>query len=509
MEKQVPYGTPEHELPSYLEKVQSQLPALQLLINMGWEYLTPEETVNLRGGRLGSFILEPILLDHIRNHCRYEFKGTIHPFTENAIQNAVQALKAFRATGATHQNEQAYDLLCLGTSVPQTVEGDTKSFTIDYIDWKNPERNTFHCTAEYKVERVGYQKHYVPDIVLFVNGIPLVVMECKRSAYTQTKKQPIDLAIDQLFDYQAKDGIPQLFLYCQILMALARDKAQYGTTGTPRPFWTVWREGNLDSPIRNLLDRAMNQHTVDRLLSGPFKDVRNAYLSVLEQSRGIYEQDRLLYSLCRPERLLELVYKFILFDNGIKKVARYQQYFTVHDIMRRALQAPGQEPRPGGVVWHTQGSGKSLTMVMLAKSLALHPDISNPKIVLVTDRIDLDDQILGTFRACGLEPEHANTGKHLTELLLDHRSHIVTTLIHKFTTAASNRVLSQVDRNTFVLVDEGASQSVPGTARPHAYGHERGLFYCIHRHASGQVSEKKHICPVRLRSVRIIDGEIV
>ena len=92
MEEQAPYGRPEHELPSYLEKVQSQLPALQLLMQMGWEYLTPEETVNLRGGRLGSFILEPILLDHIRNHCRYEFKGAIHPFTENAIQIRGSAL---------------------------------------------------------------------------------------------------------------------------------------------------------------------------------------------------------------------------------------------------------------------------------------------------------------------------------------------------------------------------------------------------------------------------------
>jgi type I restriction enzyme R subunit len=455
MEEQTPYGRPEHELPSYLEKVQSQLPALQLLINMGWEYLTPEETVNLRGGRLGSAILEPILLDHIRNHCRYEFKGNTHPFTENAIQNAVQALNAFRAIGATHQNEQAYDLLCLGTSVPQTVEGDTKSFTIDYIDWKNTERNTCHCTAEYKVERIGYQKHYVPDIVLFVNGIPLVVMECKRSAYTQTKKQPIDLAIDQLADYQAKDGIPQIFLYCQMLLALARDKAQYGTTGTPRPFWTVWREEDIDSPIQHLLNQSIDRQALYRLLSFPFQDVRNAYLALLEQGREVYDQDRLLYSLCRPERLLELAYKFILFDNGTKKVARYQQYFTVHDIIRRTLKAPQEEARQGGVVWHTQGSGKSLTMVMLAKSLALHPDISNPKIVLVTDRIDLDDQIWGTFRACSLEPEQANTGKHLTELLLDHRTHIVTTLIHKFATAASNRVLSRVDRNTFVLVDEG------------------------------------------------------
>ncbi len=455
MEKQKPFGSPDTRPPSYLEKVQSQLPALQLMIRMGWQYLTPEETVRLRGGRLGTAILEPILGDHIRSHCRYEFKKAVHPFTENAIQNAVQALKAFRATGATHQNEQAYDLLCLGTSVPQTVEGDTKSFTIEYIDWKNTENNHFHCTAEYKVERIGQQKHCVPDIVLFVNGIPVAVMECKRSAYTRTRKAPIDLAVDQLADYQVKEGIPQLFLYCQILLALARDKAEYGTTNTPRPFWTVWKEALSEDKIRELLDRPMDRKIMDQLLSGPFKDVRKEYLTVLEQGREIYEQDRILYCLCRPERLLELVYKFILFDNGVKKIARYQQYFAVRSIIDRVMQAPSEKPRPGGVVWHTQGSGKSLTMVMLAKSLALHPDLKNPKIVLVTDRIDLDDQICGTFRACGMEPEQAKTGKHLAELLLDRRSHIVTTLIHKFETAASSRAIDRVARDTFVLVDEG------------------------------------------------------
>ncbi len=204
-----------------------------------------------------------------------------------------------------------------------------------------------------------------------------------------------------------------------------------------------------------MLGRSIAKDDTDTLLSGPFKDVRADYLAVLEQGRGIYEQDRLLYCLCRPERLIELTYKFILFDNGIKKIARYQQYFTVHNILGRVLQTAPGASRPGGVVWHTQGSGKSLTMVMLAKSLALHPEIANPKIVLVTDRIDLDDQIWGTFRACGLEPEQASTGKHLTDLMLDHRTHIVATLIHKFATAATSRMMNRVDRDTFVLVDEG------------------------------------------------------
>ena len=442
-------------LPSYLEKVQSQLPALQLLNQMGWQYLTPEQTVTLRSGRLSSTILEPVLVDFIRDHARYEFKGQSRPFTENAIQTAVQALKNFRATGALFQNEEAYDLLCLGTSVPQTIEGDTKSFTIDYIDWKHPENNTYHCTAEFKVERIGLQKHYIPDIVLFVNGIPLVVMECKRSAYKQKQKEPIDLAIEQLGDYQIKQGIPQLFLYSQVLLALARDKAQYGTTGTARKFWTVWKTEDVDSDIETLLGRSLSPEDRKHLLSGPFAEVSHQYKGILAQGREVYEQDRLVYALCRPQRLLELVYKYVIYDKGTKKIARYQQYFTVQAILKRILQAEPSETRQGGVVWHTQGSGKSLTMVMLAKCLALHPRIANPTVILVTDRIDLDDQICGTFRACGLEPEQAKTGKHLVELLTDGRRHVVTTLIHKFTTAAAQRKLKQANRNTFVLVDEG------------------------------------------------------
>jgi type I restriction enzyme R subunit len=444
---------PLYETPNYLESVQSQLPALQLLVEMGWEYLTPEQCSKLRNGRLGTAVLDPILYDFIRGHGRYTFKGGEHVFTENAIANAVQALKSFRATGAIHQNEQVYDLLCLGTSVPQTVEGDTKSFSIAYIDWKHPEKNRYHCTAEFKVERVGLQKHYVADIVLFINGIPVVVIECKRSAYSDNKKQPVDLAIEQLLRYQKKNGIPQVFLYSQLLLALARDKAEYGTTGTPRKFWTVWREEGIDESIEELVKRPVPE--ASPILTGPFAAAAEGFLKLHSEGRKVYQQDRALYALCRPERLLRLIYRSIVFDNGIKKVARYQQFFAVEDILKRVRGGDPDEPRAGGVVWHTQGSGKSLTMVMLAKALVLSPDILTPKVVLVTDRIDLDDQICNTFRACGLEPEQANTGEHLAQLLMDDKAHVVTTLIHKFEAAAKNRNLKGATRDTFVLVDEG------------------------------------------------------
>ena len=190
-----------------------------------------------------------------------------------------------------------------------------------------------------------------------------------------------------------------------------------------------------------LLEACRRLRRLRNLLSFPF-DVAPSSAPCSTQGRAVYEQDRALYALCRPDRLLELAYKFIVFDNGEKKIARYQQYFTVQDILKRVSSEQSTSRDRGGVVWHTQGSGKSLTMVMLAKSLALHPDIPNPKIILVTDRIDLDDQICGTFRACGLEPEQASTGKHLVELLQD-TTHVVTTLIHKFAAAAVQQGLKR------------------------------------------------------------------
>ncbi len=448
-EETIPYTA----TPSYLEAVQSQLPALQLLINMGWDYLSPEECVKLRAGRLSNALLEPILLDQLRENCRFDFKGRTHAFTENAIQSAVQEIKNVRATGATFQNEEVYDLLCLGTSQPQTVEGDTKSFDLKFIDWGNWENNSYHCTAEFKTERVGQSKHFIPDIVLFVNGIPVVVIECKRAAYTDPNKKPIDLAIAQLGDYQRSDGIPQVFLTSQLLLALARDKAEYGTTGTPRKFWSRWREEGIDAEIRDLIGLALPDDQQEKLMDGPFAANKQAFQKLLREGRGVYEQDRTLYGMCRPDRLLELMFQFIQYDNGLKKIARYQQYFTVKDILKRVTSSPEGAPRAGGVVWHTQGSGKSLTMVMLAKALAISKQIENPRIILVTDRIDLDDQIYGTFKACGMKVEQAGTGAHLLEMLQDGKRHIITTLINKFA-AATARSTIEVDHNTFVLVDE-------------------------------------------------------
>lgn len=169
------------------------------------------------------------------------------------------------------------------------------------------------------------------------------------------------------------------------------------------------------------------------------------------------EQDKFICSLCRPDRLIEMARQFIVYDEGgaVKKIARYQQYFAVKKTLERVRQNSPDGRRKGGVIWHTQGSGKSLTMVLLGKALALDTTIENPRVVLVTDRIDLDEQIWKTFHQCGKDPVQAKTGKHLMELLDEDKASVITTIIDKFGAAAkANRDFKIEGRNIFVLVDE-------------------------------------------------------
>ncbi len=169
--------------------------------------------------------------------------------------------------------------------------------------------------------------------------------------------------------------------------------------------------------------------------------------------RAVSAQDRILYSLLNPARLLDLIYGYVLFDSGTKKIARYQQYFAVRATIDRVQQVRGDASRQGGVIWHTTGSGKSLTMVMLAKALVRESSILNPKIILVNDRVDLDDQLKDTFKDCGTTPVKATSGKHLLELLNEPKAEIITTVIDKFETVAREKVTNP-SANIFVLVDE-------------------------------------------------------
>jgi type I restriction enzyme, R subunit len=440
-----------HELPSLLEDLISQIPALQLLQNLGWSYVTPEESVSLRGGKLSGVILDGVLVPQLRKLNKIRFKGEVHEFSEGNIQSAVQAIKDVVFDGLVRTNEKIYDLLILGKSLSQTIDGDTKSFPLQYIDW-NPEtfltNSIFQVTEEFEVERTASHETRRPDIVLFVNGIPLAVIECKRPDI----KGAIEQAISQNLRNQRDDEIPKLFLYSQLLLAVSKNEAKYGTTGTALKFWSIWKE-DVDAALSPFMKKPLGEIEKDRLFADRGADLRNYFDQLERRPRKITPQDRTLFSLCRPERILDLVINFTIFDAGEKKVARYQQFFCVKKILKRIRQRDDDGRRKGGIVWHTQGSGKSLTMVMLAKA-AVREDLSNYKVVLVTDRVDLDDQIYRTFRHCDMEPDRAKSGRHLAKLLEGAKSRVVTTIIDKFETAVLKCDLRNESENVFVLVDE-------------------------------------------------------
>ena len=184
------------ETPLMKEDNISQIPALQLLMNMGYSYLTPEEALRLRGGRESSVILDGVLTDWLRRNNIVRYKGAEYPFTEGNIFSAVQSLKDVVIDGLIRTNEKIYDLICLGKSLQQSIDGDLKSFSLQYINWEDPTKNVYHVTEEFSVERVGTNETYRPDIVLFVNGIPFAVIECKRPDLGPGK-DPLAQAISQ------------------------------------------------------------------------------------------------------------------------------------------------------------------------------------------------------------------------------------------------------------------------------------------------------------------------
>ena len=430
------------------EMYQSQIPALQLLIGLGYEYLSPARALTMRGGKKSNLLLEEVLRGQLEKINRIQYKGTEYSFSEANIQEAVQKLKNVKYDGLLKTNENIYNLITLGTALEQTVENDQKSFNLNYIDWKTPTNNQFHVVPEYGVERSRSTETVRPDIVLFVNGIPLGVIECKSTNID------IEDAVSQNIRNQGYTYIPKLFTYAQLIMAVKANSAKYATVGSPAEFWGNWNElEDTEDQIATVVNTPLSTNQKSELFTGAFAIAREYFDNLERQGRSVTEQDKAIHGLCHPERLLDLTYRFTLFDNGIKKIARYQQFFVVRSTMRRIKQRNEDGKREGGFIWHTQGSGKSLTMVMLTRALTLDPDISGQRVVLVTDRENLDEQLGNTFEACGLSKERATSGKNLVKHLRN-KVGIITTLIHKFDTGWVSQKFSDESYDIFMLVDE-------------------------------------------------------
>ncbi|MFM9329901.1 type I restriction endonuclease subunit R [Paenibacillus mesotrionivorans] len=406
---------------SYDERFISQQPALEVLKGLDYQVLTPEQTEIMRGS-IYNVLIRTVLEERLNEFNSYEYKGTTYKFSQNNIQQAIRNLDEPLTDGLVKTNEKIFETLMLGRSYTEFLpDGSKKSFTIQYIDWENFENNVFHVVEEFTVERMDGRGTVRPDIVLFVNGIPLAVLECKKASIS------MEQGISQMIRNQGKDYIPQLFKFVQIVMSTNKNETKYATCNTPKKFWSVWKEEK-----EEWLQSILNETVMGRLPT---------------------IQDKNIISLFHPERLLELTHFFTLFDKDVKKVTRYQQYFAIKEIIKTIHERDESGNRQSGVIWHTQGSGKSLTMVMLAKYILSEMSEFNPKVVVVTDRVELDKQIHKTFKHTRLKASRATKGSHLVDLIRDNNADIVTTLIHKFDTASV--MLKPVEsRDIFILVDE-------------------------------------------------------
>ena len=408
----------EEKIPVANEMSTSQRPAIEVLQKLGYKYISEEENKNLRNNILTDVIFKDILAKKLNEINSYEYKGEKYKFSASTIGQAIKDLNGDLVTGLISTNEKIYDLLTLGKSYQENmVDGTKRSFDIKYIDFEHPENNDFYVTEEFSVLRMNGKDYARPDIVLFVNGIPLAVIECKDASV------PIIQAISQNIRNQKPDYIPQLFKFIQIVMAANKNETKYATCGTPDKFWSTWNEQYVEKQ-NELLDKTVI-------------------------GRQITKQDRDIISLFEKERFLELIKDFIIFEAGKKKICRYQQYFAVKAMLERIKQ-----DKEGGVVWHTQGSGKSITMVYITKKIMEDKEIQNPQVVIATDRVDLDKQIHKTFNRIGVEAARATTGNNLTELIKNEKIRVITTVVNKFETVVKSGV--SVDApNTFILVDEG------------------------------------------------------
>lgn len=407
---------PDHTI--FNERPESQDRALRELQAMGYQYI-PRAEAEQKRGHLSSVIFPDVMREFLASQS-FLYRGKVTPFPDDAIGEAIRELDVPLDRSLMYSSKAIYDRLIYGKSCDvHLYDGNFQSFDISYINWDEPDKNIWQVTDEFSVERTN-GKFARPDIVILVNGIPLVVIECKKSGID------VEEGVKQNVRNWQPDYIPQLFKFSQLVFAMNPESVKYGTAGTPAEFYCKWHEE----------DTAWQEDAAKRY-------VDDAHIT---------EQDKIIVSMLSKRRLLDLIRNYVFYDSGVKKVARYQQFFGVENAMKRIRGEDGC-PNRGGVIWHTQGSGKSLTMVMLAKRVIADPAIKNPRFVLVCDRLNLIKQLRDNFVHTGMNPVEATTGRGLIALLKEPSNTIIATTINKFEAAAKSRT-KILDDNIFLFIDE-------------------------------------------------------
>ncbi len=453
------------------EQYASHLPALHLLCNLGWNFLTTAQALAMRGSTR-EVILRSRLVEVLQTR-RYEYKGQWYPLSSSGIEQVVRELSAVSlAEGLLPANERLYGKLALGITVTEFMpDGKKHQPTIAVIDWADPAANRWDVTEEMEVLSAQGTHHRTPDVVCFVNGLPLVVIEAKRPESTHVGRSMVTEGVSQHLRNQRPDEIPQLFGYAQLLLAVSQTEGRYGTTGTAAKFWARWREEEFDAAHQAAVKNAPLPAAVRaRFFEGKPTALASYFDALWAQPLEPTDQDRLLVSLLTPGRLLQFLRSYVLFDRKVGKiVARYQQFFGIRALLARITQLRPESQgggREGGVVWHTTGSGKSFTMVFLTKALLLVDALAECRVVVVTDRVDLEGQLARNFISGGAfgsaiasqrdgEKSRAMTGRDLARRIGSGTERITFTLVHKFNSASKLPECRNDSANLIVLVDEG------------------------------------------------------
>lgn len=452
-------------LPKFKEEYSSKLPALTLLTNLGWQFYSPDEALAARGNKTSEVVLHKVLRAELAKR-RFNFAGKSYPLSASTIDNLVNQLTSPALNeGLLKANEKIYNSLLYGIAVTEFIDGKRANPTIPIIDWDNLSNNSFIFTEEFTVTRLGSNDNRRPDIVCFVNGLPLVVIEAKRPVAATSNAPTIEEGISQSIRNQRTNEIPQLFAYSQLLLSINGNEGRYGTCLTPLKFWASWREEDFtDEQMLAIKNQPLSNEQLEDLFHYRSKADLSWYTHLIEAGElAITGQDKLLISLLTPARLFEFIRFFTLFDTKAGKiVARYQQVFGIKKLLERISGFNPEGGREGGVIWHTTGSGKSYTMVLLSKTLLLHPNLKNCRLIVITDRVDLETQLSDTFASGGelasrneLAEAKAASGRDLALKIGKGNERIIFSLIQKFNSAIRHPECHNPSKDLIVLVDEG------------------------------------------------------
>lgn len=470
-----------------------EAPAIEQLTQLGWIYidgaaLSPADGSAPRQQGERAYFRDVVLVQRLESSIK-----RLNPWlSDENLRKVMRELTHPNFAGLMEYNHAIYQTLVNYLSVEQDLGKGRKGQTVKIIDFDNADNNEFLCTNQFKVE--GVNQTIIPDIVCFVNGLPLAVIECK-SPYIAS---PMQEGIKQLRRYanqrlpHENEGAEKLFWYNQLMVATCRDLARVGTISSTAQHYGDWKDAYPFTDV-DLLSAGKTNNVVSmdsRLCGNDGSRQKDEALDKVAQPKAVYQvddavanlqivtaQQRLLAGLFNRQSFLDIVQNFVIFEpvegRLIKKVARYQQFRAVNKVIER-LKTGKDRKEKSGVVWHTQGSGKSLTMVMLAVKMRRDPQLQQYKLVFITDRTQLDEQLSNIFRdAQGETVYNAGSVAELKTLLRKDASDLVIAMVQKFQDAEKEGASGDPDKTftdlnpsdkIIVLADEAHRTQFGGLA---------------------------------------------